>query len=250
MLPAQPLSASDARTTLEKRLSFDAPGLSTWPEGVNISSRSILSRTATWTVQEQGSSSNLSGFLGFRARSLRWCIHAIPARVPERSTRLGRELPDSPGALASRVRVASHAHAAALQLGACRRSVSQCLIVALRSRCVSISSTLLLKTYRRTQTSSGRRVIVCRDEHRIVHPAGTAFGRTFRMDLHSARWALLAPVRHAGVASPMSAGSEELTSCACDAHVRVGIPHGDRRWLWSAQVGRLSGCAIQRGCPR
>ena len=176
--------------------------------------------------------------------------HAIPARVPERSTRLGRELPDSPGALASRVRVASHAHAAALQLGACRRSVSQCLIVALRSRCVSISSTLLLKTYRRTQTSSGRRVIVCRDEHRIVHPAGTAFGRTFRMDLHSARWALLAPVRHAGVASPMSAGSEELTSCACDAHVRVGIPHGDRRWLWSAQVGRLSGCAIQRGCPR
>ena len=26
-------------------------------------------------VQEQGSSSNLSGFLGFRARSLRWCIH-------------------------------------------------------------------------------------------------------------------------------------------------------------------------------
>ena len=43
--------------------------------GGNISSRSILSWTATWTVQEQGSSSNLSGFLGFRARSLRWCIH-------------------------------------------------------------------------------------------------------------------------------------------------------------------------------
>jgi len=34
-----------------------------------------LSRTATWKVQEQGSSSNLSGFLGSRARSLRWCIH-------------------------------------------------------------------------------------------------------------------------------------------------------------------------------
>ena len=45
--------------------------------GVHISSRSILSRAATWTVQEQGSSSNLSCFLrlGFRARSLRWCIH-------------------------------------------------------------------------------------------------------------------------------------------------------------------------------
>ena len=43
--------------------------------GVYISSRSILSWTATWIVQEQGSSSNLSGFLGFRARSLRWCIH-------------------------------------------------------------------------------------------------------------------------------------------------------------------------------
>ena len=43
--------------------------------GGNTSSRSILSRTATWTVQEQGSSSNLSGFLGFRTRSLRWCIH-------------------------------------------------------------------------------------------------------------------------------------------------------------------------------
>ena len=52
-----------------------APGLSTWHRGGYISSRSILSRTATWTVQEQGSSSNLSGFLGFRARSLRWCIH-------------------------------------------------------------------------------------------------------------------------------------------------------------------------------
>jgi len=43
--------------------------------GGNISSRSMLARTATWTVQEQGSSSNLSGFLGSRARSLRWCIH-------------------------------------------------------------------------------------------------------------------------------------------------------------------------------
>jgi len=40
-------------------------------KGGNNSSRSILSRTTTWTVQEQGSSSNLSGFLGFRARSLR-----------------------------------------------------------------------------------------------------------------------------------------------------------------------------------
>ena len=42
-----------------------APGLSTSRRGVYISSRSILSRTATWTVQEQGSSSNLSGFLCF-----------------------------------------------------------------------------------------------------------------------------------------------------------------------------------------
>ena len=52
------------------------PGLSTWQHRAgNISSRSILSRMDTWTVHEQGSPSNLSGFLGFRARSLRWCIH-------------------------------------------------------------------------------------------------------------------------------------------------------------------------------
>ena len=43
--------------------------------GGNISSRSILSRKATWTVQEQGSSSNVRCFLGFRACSLRRCIH-------------------------------------------------------------------------------------------------------------------------------------------------------------------------------
>ena len=96
-----------------------------------------------------------------------------------------------------------------------------------------------MKTYRRTQTSSGRRVIVRRDEHRIVHHAGTAFGRTFRMDLPSAIWALLAPVRRAGVASPMSAGGEELTSSACDAQARVGVPHRVRRCHWSARVSRL-----------
>ena len=62
----------------QKRLSFDVCTCS-WTvyvaHGGNISSRSILSRTATWTVQEQGSSSNLNGFLGSWARSLRWCIH-------------------------------------------------------------------------------------------------------------------------------------------------------------------------------
>ena len=46
----------------------------------------------------------------------------------------------------SRVRVASHAHAAALQLGACGPSVSRCPLVALRSRCVSSSSIILVNT--------------------------------------------------------------------------------------------------------
>ena len=51
-----------------------APGLSTCHRG-GVHQLTFDTITATWTVQEHGSSSNLSGFLGFRARSLRWCIH-------------------------------------------------------------------------------------------------------------------------------------------------------------------------------
>mgnify|MGYP006148598031 CR=1 FL=1 len=76
----------------QKRLSFDACTCS-WTiyvaHGGNISSRSILSRTATWTVQEQGSSSNLSGLLGSWACSLAcsftWCTHFDAVLSPRAS---------------------------------------------------------------------------------------------------------------------------------------------------------------------